>query len=162
MTDWNDSSCSTDARGKKERVVSFMGSSCIAWAGASPKLSCLKELSKVWQSLLVERFEGGLHDGESLTERFTEHFCFSSICICIHLCLKLLALDTNPSHFLHISVQRESLSVMSIPRTFWIFEARSSSLPAFLLALPYTRIKNDGSQMDRSKDGKLNFKDEPL
>ena len=31
--------------------------------------------------------------------------------------------------------------MISIPRTFWIFEARSSSLPAFLLALPYTLIK---------------------
>ena len=37
--------------------------------------------------------------------------------------------------------QCRSLLVISIPRTFWIFEARSSSLPAFLLALPYTLIK---------------------
>ena len=43
--------------------------------------------------------------------------------------------------FLHISVERESLSVMLIPHTFRIFEARSSLLPSFLLALPKTRVK---------------------
>lgn len=100
----NDSSCSADARGEKERVVSFMYSCCIAWVGASPKLSCLKKLSEVWQSSLVECVEGGLHNGKSLAEHFTEHFCFSSLCICIPLSLKSLARDTNPSHFLHISV----------------------------------------------------------
>ena len=120
-----------------------MGSCCMAWAwaGASPKLSCSDQLSAKRRSSLVERFEGGLHNGESSTQRFTEHSCSSCICICIHLCLKSLALDTNPWHFLHISVERESLSAMSIPQTFRIFEERSPLLPSFLLALPKTRVK---------------------
>ena len=135
------SSWRTDARGENDGLASFMGSRCMAWAGASPKFSCLEELSAKRRSSLVEHFEGGLHDGESSTQRFTEHCCSSCIYICIHLCLKSLALDTNPSHFLHISVERESLSVMLIPHTFRIFEARSSLLPSFLLALPKTRVK---------------------
>ena len=146
------SSWRTDARGKNDGLASFMGYRCMAWAGASPKLSCSEELSAKRRSSLVERFEGGLHDGESSTQRFTEHSCSSCICICIHLCLKSLALDTNPSHLLHISVERESLSVMSIPQTFRIFEERSSLLPSFLLALPKTRVKwrlSNASQQNR-------------
>ena len=146
------SSWRTDARGKNDGLASFMGSRCMAWAGASPKFSCSEELSAKRRSSLVERFEGGLHDGESSTQRFTEHCCFSCICICIHLCLKSLALDTNPLHFLHISVERESLSVMSIPQTFRIFEERSPLLPSFLLALPETLVKwrlSNASQQNR-------------
>ena len=48
----------------------------MAWAWDSPKLSCSEELYVVWRISLVEHFEGGLHDGESLTERFTERFLF--------------------------------------------------------------------------------------
>ena len=54
--------------------------------------------------------------------------------------------------FLHISVEGESLSVMLIPHTFRIFEARSSLLPSFLLALPKTRVKwrlSNASQQNR-------------
>ena len=41
---------------------------------------------------------------------------------------------------IHISDERESLSVLEIPRTFLIFEAKFLSLPAFP-ALPKTRSK---------------------
>ena len=156
------SSWRTDARGKNDGLASFMGSRCMAWAGASPKLSWLEELSAKRRSSLVERFEGSLHDGESSTQRFTEHCCSSCICICIHLCLKSLPLDTNPSHFLHISVEREYHSQLCQ------FHKHFESLRKDLLyRLPFYSLyrkheSSDGSQMVRGKAGKLNFEDEPF
>ena len=120
-----------------------MGSRRVARAGASPKLSCLEELSAMRRRSLVERFEGGLHDGEGSTQRFTEHCCYSCICICIHLCLKSLALDTNPSHFLH----REGITFRYVKSTN-ISNLRGK---IFLTTLLFTRSAEHTSQVTALK-----------
>ena len=160
-SDIEDGSSSADARGNNEREASYTGTCCVAWAGDSPKFSCFEELSVLaCRSALVERLEGGLDDGDSSTQRFTEYFCSRCICIIWLLCLNSLALDTSPSHFLHIRVERESFSAMKIPHTSRIFEATFLSLPAFP-ALPKHEASG-GSQMHCRKAGRPNFAHEPF
>ena len=97
-----------------------------------------------WPGDSFRSSEGGLHDQNATRLWIIDWILlFQLRCIIWLLCLNSLALDTSSSYFLHISVERESLSVIKIrqiPHKFRIFEARVLSLPAFT-ALPNTRSK---------------------
>ena len=55
--------------------------------------------------------------------------CSIPICIYWLLCLKSLILKTNASHFLHISLEQESSSVIWMPQVAFTFAHISLSLP---------------------------------
>ena len=111
-SDGDSSSAGVNGKNDGDASMDWLWVVCVA---VSPKSRCFAEVSARCTFSVADRLKGCLQDGDSSTQRFTEHCCSSSICIFWLLCLKSLTLNTNPSHFLQISFDRESSSVMRIP-----------------------------------------------
>ena len=116
-----------------------------------------ERLHSVWQAAAISSLMANFKAAITLGERYFMTSAMTAGCVFANEFFSVTIDESNrwdKSIALPAYKRREgiSLSVMSIPQTFRIFEERSSLPPSFSLALPITRVKwrlSNGSRQSR-------------